>query len=648
MKPHYNNRFWAILLIFTLFSIENTVSQTLFADSINTLITQSDTYLKADNFTEAVASGEKAWATAQTRDNKLLMAEAALQLGLAYYEDKKYQKAIELYNIALTIFENVKNAPRRARVIAELGRTYYKLKRPLDNASVYYLKALDIYNKEFTKEETEKYIGIKALIFDRTAVLLASKKQFDDAEHYALDAIKIYEQINDKDGLQIAATGLGNIYYWKEDFKKAKQYYQKAYDLCLEIPKNTGRALNNLAMIYHNDKEYEKALKTYMEAIEQHKKMNNAELIGQAYVNIGSTYVDTKQYERGIEYLEKAVKELNSVYANNGLPQAYEELVVLYTKTGDYAKALAYQKKLTLIKDSLNSQIIATKTANFKVHFETAEKENKIKLQDEKINKQYQNLNIMTGVVVVLCIFGFLLWQIVKQKQKVADERAKLEKQRFEATAEKALNEMKIDALRAQMNPHFIFNCLNTIEGFMLQKRTLEASTFLQKFSKLIRMVLENSRHSTVSLEQDIETVTLYIQLEKIRYEGKFEYVLNIDDNLVEYHLPPMLIQPFVENAILHGLRNRNTEGGILEVFIEDKNDLVSVTIQDNGIGYKKSQAIKSKNGGLNKTSIGIKITEERLKIFYPNTNLQIVDAFPNAEDGYVGTKITFQLPKIT
>jgi sensor histidine kinase YesM len=212
---------------------------------------------------------------------------------------------------------------------------------------------------------------------------------------------------------------------------------------------------------------------------------------------------------------------------------------------------------------------------------------------------------------------------------------------------------MKAEALRAQMNPHFIFNSLNTIEGFMLQNKTYEASSFLQKFSKLIRLVLENSRHSTISLEQDLEVLRIYVQLESIRYEGTFSYEFDVDDMVLEQQIPPTLIQPFIENAILHGLRNRNklvgddakNNGGFLKITVEELGKNLVIRIEDNGVGRENARKLNVSNAILGKTSIGMDNTAERLKIFSADAKLLISDLNPNAADGNVGTRVEIRLP---
>ncbi|MBL7818233.1 MAG: histidine kinase [Saprospiraceae bacterium] len=226
--------------------------------------------------------------------------------------------------------------------------------------------------------------------------------------------------------------------------------------------------------------------------------------------------------------------------------------------------------------------------------------------------------------------------------------RLKINAVRHEAELKTEFNnrlaEVRISALRAQMNPHFIFNCLNTIEGFVLENKKWEASVFLQKFSKLIRLVLENAQYNTVPLEQDLTALKMYIDLEKVRYEGKFEAKIEADETLLEQQIPPMILQPYVENAILHGLRHLDTEGGHLVVKIMKKGDNhLEYVIEDNGIGRKNAQSLRKHTENLHKTSLGLKVTAERLHIFSPQAVLTTEDVSPDKKN--TGTRVRILMP---
>ncbi len=713
-----------ISLIF-LFILRGSIfyAQNTTADSLTVWLFQSEQLSKSENGKDALPLAEKALKWAERSGDKTEMSWAARHVGLAYRAMGEFQKAANFYRQSLD--NQLISMEMTTRLTAEYARVLQHQKRNVE-ATELYLKALKMYNTQLTSAEASRNIDVKALIFERMAVILSNEKQFDEAEKYALEAYDICEKVNDKIRLQITATSLGNVYFWKKDYKKAAINYQKAYDFSKILGRPSGRSLNNLGITYNVDKQYDKAIEMYHKAIEVYKTQNEFELIAQTYINIGSSYNESERYVEAIENVEKAVSQLKNINSTSGLAEAYEELVSINTRKKDYKMALDYQMKMTFLNDSLAKNSRQNELTELQARFETAKKEGEIQglrgekaiqdlnfqrqkfdltnqrlvaernavalkavqqeqdikdlelqntatelketeqikdlqaaqlivnqkdkqIKEQEIAEQSKNLNLLRGMLLATFLFALALWQLFRFRQRAELAKKKLENERLQNETARSLIEMKAEALRSQMNPHFIFNSLNTIEGFMLQNKTMEASTFLQKFSKLIRLVLENSRHSTISLEQDLEVLRIYVQLESIRYEGTFTYEFDVDDFILEQKIPPTLIQPFIENAILHGLRNRNKSttgmGGFLKITVEEQNQHLIVRIEDNGLGRENARKMQQNNVISGKTSIGMDNTAERLRIFSPEAKLTISDLNPNDIDGNVGTRVEFSLP---
>jgi hypothetical protein len=203
--------------------------------------------------------------------------------------------------------------------------------------------------------------------------------------------------------------------------------------------------------------------------------------------------------------------------------------------------------------------------------------------------------------------------------------------------------ETEMKSLRAQMNPHFIFNSLNSINGFIIENKTHLASDYLTKFSRLIRLILENSKNETISLEKEIETLKLYLLMESLRFENKFEYTIQVDDDVEteDIAIPPLMIQPYVENAIWHGLLPKTTKGRVL-INISKQLDTVIIKIQDDGIGRKNALINKKIRPEKNK-SYGMEITGQRILALDANNKILIEDL--TAENGEPqGTLVTLKL----
>lgn len=205
---------------------------------------------------------------------------------------------------------------------------------------------------------------------------------------------------------------------------------------------------------------------------------------------------------------------------------------------------------------------------------------------------------------------------------------------------------LTLKSLRSQMNPHFIFNALNSVNQFIALNDERAANKFLSEFSKLMRLVLDNSQQDFISLTEEKEIISLYLKLEHLRFRDKFEYELNFEDSLSTdaFEIPPMLVQPYVENAIWHGLRYKKTKGK-LSINFSIKEKKLCIEIVDNGIGRKKSKELKTDNQKKHK-STGLKNTEERIriinKVYQKNFTMDVSDV---KTDG-TGTKVTLHLPQ--
>lgn len=233
---------------------------------------------------------------------------------------------------------------------------------------------------------------------------------------------------------------------------------------------------------------------------------------------------------------------------------------------------------------------------------------------------------VFTGLIII-----FLINQYFWKKRE--------EEQRYL----RRIKEAEMQTLRSQMNPHFLFNTLNSINSYIIQNKSETASAYLTTFSKLMRNILDNSKHEMISLQKEMQTLKLYLELESARLEHSFDYKFTIDPNIDSEFLqiPPLIIQPFTENAIWHGLRNL-TEKGLLEVIVKEINEeTLQIIIQDNGIGREASQKLKKEQ--TQHKSYGIEITTERLKTLDSNNSVEIIDLY-NADETSAGTQIIITL----
>jgi len=293
------------------------------------------------------------------------------------------------------------------------------------------------------------------------------------------------------------------------------------------------------------------------------------------------------------------------------------------------------ERELNIVKDYLALEHIRFED---RLQVEFDKKEDSLKqvqlITETKLSEQKkQKYFYLIGIVMLALVSFFVLLNFQKQR--------KINKLAAEAFA-KERTELELQSLRAQLNPHFIFNCINSIDAFIHSNDKYNATLYLNKFAKLLRNILDSSKQNTVAFTKDIDTLKLYIELEELRHENKFKTNINIDDELLsnDYKVPPLIIQPFVENAILHGLKNREDNDGLLKIYIKKADDKVEYTITDNGIGRKAAGLIAQNK----ESSYGMQMSYDRIKLFNKEEkpSVQIIDLY--IDNMSAGTEVRVSL----
>ncbi len=321
-----------------------------------------------------------------------------------------------------------------------------------------------------------------------------------------------------------------------------------------------------------------------------------------------------------------------------------QQLAAVNAKLKNFREAYHYQQEYIQHKDSLTNDETKSRLADFEAMNITQQKEQHITLlqKDNDIknlqlkNSRQTNVIYLGGFIFLLATTGIIFFQ--------RNRRLKMQGQKIKA-------ELQMQVLRSQMNPHFIFNSLNGIENFILQNEKRQASEYLNKFASLIRIILSNSRKEGVAFADDMATIQLYIDLELLRFNNKFCYVKNIDPALHEfdYHVPPLLIQPFVENAIVHGFAYSLRKDLCLLVTAKLEDEYVIYKIEDNGVGRTEAASYNTRIKPEH-VSLGLQITNERITIFNgqhnARNNLKIEDLY-DLNGNASGTSVTIKVKTI-
>ncbi len=516
---------------------------------------------------------------------------------------------------------------------------------------------------------------------------------YEKAIEYYLKSLKLAQETGDIINIAHCYNNLGNEYASigaiadsKADYEKALEFHFQAIKLFRKVGayNSLNNSLLNISVVYRGLGEHEKSLDFYFQALEGYIKEKDANGIEIARINIGETYMELAKKKDDAEYYEKAEEQFSEVfriypktdisqrqanllvnmgeirfmqsntndaikYLSNGLAiaktiKAYEILkngsrllAETYKIKGDYKQAYEYLELSSGIKDTLLNEKSRKQIAELNARYESEErnKENKILAQKNEIQKYELNrknyfIYGLSGSTLFVVLFAFILIRHnrLQTMQKTSELEQKL--------------------LRAQMNPHFIFNSLNSIQSYIYKNDPQNAGSFLSKFAGLIRMILDNSRHEMVSLEKELKGLNLYLDLQALRFDNKFDYSIEVDPeiNSESIAIPPMLAQPFIENAIEHGLLQKKEGGKIIIRFLM-KNNYLLFEVEDNGIG--REEAAKLKNFQEKKhVSLATVITKERLTLLNKRHRKKIelnITDLKSSDNVTQGTKVIFTIP---
>ena len=399
--------------------------------------------------------------------------------------------------------------------------------------------------------------------------------QLDSALIYTRQGYKLGEDDSAGGAYILLATRiLGDIYLAKDDDETALAYFRQYipdYVKYKETNRDLGFVLNNMARIF--------------------QKRN--------------------QMDSAIYYAKKALGNAQEYHDQQNLFDASMLLSNYYNRKDDHA-AFNYFKIATQAKDSMISSDKLRQAQVLLFNEQVREKEKAA--EDAKEADRIRLIIIIAAILI--SIIGFLIWNRIRQlKVRHTMILEQKEGEKLKIKYEKELLRMEAKALRAQMNPHFIFNCLNSIKSLIQQNENEKSVTYLTTFSKLIRTLLNNADKKEISLYDEIETCKYYLLLEAMRFDTKFSYVVNVDNNidLKSILVPALIIQPFIENSIWHGIVPRNT-GGKISLNVAKKNEMIEVIIDDDGIGRESSQQNKS-TSDLAHQSKGVNLTQSRLEL---------------------------------
>jgi hypothetical protein len=546
-------------------------------------------------------------------------------------------------------------------------------------------KSFEYYEKVSNLSDSLNYTYGKSLSQINLGLLLFTSANYDASNSAYFRAIEYAEASGAQRLKAVSLNNIGENFRALKDFNKCRQYTRQAVEINKQLQAWRGVATNYELLQQCDLKEhlYNDAKKNLQEGLPYALKSNDSYTLSLYYIGFGKYSAVHNQKDSAIYYFSKALELANQ---QNDLRNKYQ----IYIAKAEFLKENSPGDKLKLLQSAYNlakqtgymegighsAELLSTfydqkrkkdsaakyfhiyRSAYDSIFSENNRRNVVIKEADWMIKRKeienkhleelaqiqerdivFKNALLLASVILLLLVTAtaFFIYKIFQSKKK-----------REEAALKQKITETKMESLRSQMNPHFIFNSLNSIENFMMRNERRTASEYLNKFSELIRIMLDSSRTDLVPFLKSMEAIKLYVELERLRFNNKFTFQLKVDPELSnnDYTVPPLLIQAYVENAILHGLSQSEAELLELSISATLENDYITYTIEDNGIGREQSAKYKQHNKPFHK-SLGSQLTQERIDIFNLQHNAEsgvvIIDLYNNNNEP-CGTRVQLKI----
>jgi len=576
-------------------------------------------------------------------------AVALYSIGNTEFIRNNYTAALGKYLAALNILDSIDRHPDKASLQLQIADIHF--------FSGTYDKALQIYWEVLAEFETLQSLSGERYTLTNIGDLLLEKGD-------TLRSIEIFKRNMDvafkSSGQASTFFNLGKAYMYN-NLDSSIHYLNKAIDVWSKTnQKLEGQAYLYLALTYmhHGEEFYEMAENSFTKAYELYRGYGRDDRT--ALLNhIGEFYLITKRYDKAEEYLDEAIywskyymqkdsywmydyilDRINrELFLKRNLMEAYHLRFMLDTSLKDQESALVHYLLEMQWKDTLYNEKMTRQVALLQGEYETERAQNQVSMleqenevKDLKVQQSRIIIYGMVGFVVIIILMGLIL---IRQNKLRSEHKLAMLNNRF---------------LRSQMNPHFIFNSLSNILNLMTKNETTTASHFLSKFAGLLRNILENTREDWIPIEKEITTLENYLEMQTLRFPGKFEFTIDLDDNIdpENMNIPPMISQPFVENSIEHGIRHK--EGmGHLDIRFSLKDNLIMCEVMDNGVGRDKAMEIELQKVKKHK-SLATSITQERLAIMNRKLKKKIelnISDIRSKTNEILGTRVEIGIPYV-
>lgn len=617
---------------------------------------------------------EKEFEIANKGNDRMHKGRALLGLGVVSMDQGKFEESLEYLKKSSKEFKAINAQQQIANTYANIGIVKSRQGK-YDEARNYYFKALEIQLDSKVKNDKKN-----ATAYNNIGITYDSQGNYQKSIEYYLKALRLNEQVGNKKDMSANLNNIGIIYYVQEDYEKALEYFFQSSKTEEEINHKWGLAIayGNLSLTYNKLNDQQEALSFAFKALRIDEELGDTYRIITDYLNISEIYIQSKQFGKALDYVEKGLKLSKEIGAELEATKCYLDLGIIYYHLMEYTKAKTYLNDAILlatkigiskeikdayetlskvekelgnfkeayefhvlfkeISDSLFNEKKTKQIASLEIQYETEKKDQEIfslnqETEIKDLQVQRRNLYLIGSGILGLLLVGFGIIFFHQTQLKNRQKTTELEQR----------------LLRSQMNPHFIFNSLIAIQNYIYQNKAQEAGRFLAKFAQLMRAILEGSRYEYIPLEEEVKLLENYLNLQRLRFEDKFTYEIEVDKELSldEVVVPPMLAQPFLENAIEHGFKNLVQEGKLMVRFLSTNDKNILLEIEDNGIGLNQTLTIKE-GQKTKKISRATQITRERLTLLNKkqSKNLSlVVKDLSETQTNTQGTLVSLAIP---
>ena len=514
------------------------------------------------------------------------IAENYFALAKELSKKGEYVKAETYLNKAIQIEITNKKSKRISTYYRELAKVQEAQKKN-DKASETYLKAA-----EYEEDKTQQLINKN----DASRLKFKSTPQVELG--YLNQNAQLLNNTDNVDEKVFNLTQIANTNITLKNTTQAIENYKSALIIADSTSENSILIKSDMVNLLAETKNFDEAIDLQKEVVKQSEKNSGVETQVKQMRNLSSLYFNSNNVIDGLAILQKAYKLAVEKGSISEAKSSLQMLASYYEKKNENPELLNLYKGFIDQLETLISNDSSLIDRNIFLINEgkISQLEKEKTLKDELIQKKNNYNIVLIGSVILLLILLVIIviaWLSIRKRNK----------------------KIALQSLRREMNPHFIFNSLNSVNQFIAGNNELEANKYLTSYSNLMRNMMENSNKDHVTLSTEIDQLTKYLELEKLRFADKFDYMIEVDENIDKDSelIPNMIIQPNLENAVWHGLRYKETKG-LLTLKFEKEGQIMRVIIEDDGIGLEESRKIKTKNQKMHE-SRGLKNVQERIRL---------------------------------